>query len=73
MIKVFGQHSCIGCVTLEAELKKKKINYEFYNVTEPEGLAELAACGLADERTVPILLDKKGNKVKDLNTFVASL
>ena len=73
MIKVFGSHTCNGCIVLEAELKKKKVPYEFYNIREPEGLAELAAHGLADELSIPIVLDENGDKVQDLNAFIERL
>lgn len=62
MIKVFGTHTCSGCIELEALLKKNSVEYVFFNVSEKEGLAELALAGLADSLAIPIIVEN-GKKV----------
>ena len=71
MIKVFGTHICAGCLELKNLLDKKDVEYEFHNIHEADGLAELASIGLADELSIPIVVDDNG-KV-DLDTFVELL
>lgn len=71
MIKVFGTFTCPGCLEVKNLLDKKNVEYQFYNIQEDDGLAELAVEGLADELSIPIVTDENG-KV-DLDSFVQEL
>jgi len=71
MIKVFGTSTCSGCIQLRALLDSKEVEYEYYDIREPDGLAEMAIIGLADELSVPVVANEDG-KI-ELNTFTELL
>jgi len=62
-IKVFGTFLCPGCISIKNLLDRKGVDYNFFNVAESDGLAELASLGLSDELTIPIVTieDEKTN------------
>ena len=70
-MKIFGSQQCPGCVQLKSLMKKKGISYTFFDITDSDGLAELATYGLADELTIPIVV--KGEEKLDLNTYTNEL
>jgi len=52
---IFTKKSCPNCVTIKKMMEKRGINYQEYNVEEPEGLTELI-CLEAGIQTVPVLV-----------------
>ena len=59
MIKVFGRKACPACQEKKAELEAQGIEYEYYDLDTPEGLAEAAYYGvLAGSLSLPIVLEK---------------
>jgi len=58
MIKIFGKKACSACQEKKAELKGQGVNYEYFDLDTPEGLAEAAYHGLLSNNLVlPIILE----------------
>ena len=70
-MKVFGTQTCGGCIELKKLLAQKGVSYTFFDISESDGLAELAVYGLADEVSIPIVV--RGEDKVDLNEYVAEL
>ena len=59
MIKLFGKKLCSACQEKKAELEAQGIEYRYYDLDTPEGLAEAAYYGLLDMRhSLPIILEE---------------
>jgi len=70
-IKVFGTFLCPGCIVLKELLDKKGVDYTFFDITDPDGLTELACLGLADELALPVVV--LGEEKANLTDFTQSI
>lgn len=59
MIKIFGKKACPACQEKKAELEAHGIEYQYYDLDTPEGLAEAAFYGVLNTNlSLPVILEK---------------
>lgn len=74
MYIIYGKNNCIWCTRAKMLLDFYFIEYEFYNIEEDPGAMKMFKETFPDAKTVPQIVDNKGNIIgtyNDLDHYLA--